>query len=185
MKSIIRKLRNHIQGTDPAQAQMEYLKQHGLRIGKNFHCFSPYAFDGNWPWLISVGDDVQISTDVKILAHDASPNIVQAHTKVGLVTIGNNVFIGAGTTVLCNTRIGSNVIIGAGSVVTGNIPDNCVAAGNPARVICSIEEFRRKHEANLETHPYFDKHPWNEWINAPEADREEMRKQLEGTFGYV
>lgn len=167
------------------QKEMDYLFAHGLKVGENFHSYSPYAFDSNWPWLISVGDDVTLSTNVKILAHDASTNRVGAHTKIGLVTIGNNVFVGAGTIVLCNTHIGSNVIIGAGSVVSHDIPDNSVAAGNPARVICSMDEFREKHQQNLKTHIYFTKHKWNEWSNASPEDWKEMRKQLESSFGYV
>jgi maltose O-acetyltransferase len=54
------------------------------------------------------------------------------------VTIGDNVWIGGNTTILPGVTIGSNVTIGAGSVVVKDIPDNCVAVGNPARVIKEI-----------------------------------------------
>lgn len=56
------------------------------------------------------------------------------------ITVGDNVWIGAGVHVLPGVTIGSNVVIGAGSVVNKDIPDNCVAAGNPCRVIRSITE---------------------------------------------
>lgn len=164
---------------------MEYLIKHGLRVGNNFHCFSPYAFDAHWPWLITVGDDVVISADVRILAHDASPNRVRASTKIGCVSIGNNVFVGAGTTILCNVRIGDNVIVGAGSVVTHDIPDNSVAAGNTARVIGSFEDYRRKHQDNLKTHKRFTEHAWDDWKNASPEEWQEMRDQLRETYGYV
>lgn len=49
--------------------------------------------------------------------------------------IGNNVILGAAVTVIGGVRIGDNVTIGAGSVVVKDIPDNCIAAGNPARII--------------------------------------------------
>lgn len=49
--------------------------------------------------------------------------------------LGDNVYIGAGSIVIGNIVIGNNVIIGAGSVVTKDLPDNCVAVGNPARII--------------------------------------------------
>lgn len=49
--------------------------------------------------------------------------------------IGDNVYIGAGALIMGPVRIGNNVVIGAGSVVTKDIPDNCVVAGNPAKVI--------------------------------------------------
>lgn len=135
--------------------------------------------------MITVGDDVLISTNVKILAHDASTNFVDSHTKVGIVSIGNNVFVGSGSIILCNTRIGNNVIIGAGSIVSHDIPDNSVVAGNPARVLCSIEEYRSKHCAALQTHPYFCQHNWDEWINATSEEWETMRSRLENTHGYV
>lgn len=55
------------------------------------------------------------------------------------VTIGNNVWIGGSVTICPGVRIGDNVVIGAGSTVTKDIPDNVVAAGNPARVIKRLQ----------------------------------------------
>jgi acetyltransferase-like isoleucine patch superfamily enzyme len=55
------------------------------------------------------------------------------------VTIGRNVFIGARSIVLKGVSIGDNSVIGAGSVVNGNVPTNVVAAGNPCRIIRSID----------------------------------------------
>lgn len=170
---------------DPAKEEMKYLIDHGIKIGNNFQSFSPFAFDSNWPWLISVGDNVLISTNVKILAHDASTNYGNNYTKIGLVSIGNNVFIGSGAIVLCNTRIGNNVIIGAGSIVSGDVPDNSVVAGNPAKLICTLDEFKEKHTQNLVSHPLFNKYNWNEWKEANQEDWKTMREQLKDTFGYV
>lgn len=51
------------------------------------------------------------------------------------ITVGNNVWIGAGCSILPGVTIGDNSIIGAGSVVTKNIPDNVLAVGNPCRII--------------------------------------------------
>ena len=64
----------------------------------------------------------------------------------GKITVGNNVFIGAKSTVLYDVEIGNNVIIGAGSLVNKNIPDGVVAAGVPCRVIGSFEEYREKYK---------------------------------------
>ena len=55
--------------------------------------------------------------------------------KNGRPVIGNNVALGASVTIIGSVRIGNNVTVGAGSVVVKDIPDNCVVAGNPARVI--------------------------------------------------
>ena len=53
----------------------------------------------------------------------------------GRPTLGDNVSLGANVTIIGKIRIGNNVIVGAGSVVTKDVPDNCVVAGNPARII--------------------------------------------------
>lgn len=54
--------------------------------------------------------------------------------------IGNNVHIGANVCIIGNITIGSNVIIGADSVVIGDVPSNCIVAGNPAKIIKRIED---------------------------------------------
>lgn len=171
----------------PEEIEAKYLEDHGFKHGKNFKNYSPGAIDHRWPFLISVGDNVLFSVDVSILAHDASTNKTGARTKVGIVEIGSNVFIGYRSTVLCNTRIGDNVIIGAGSVVTGDIPSNSVAAGNPARVICSFDEYKERHlkARNSGEHPIFNKHEWDKWIDAPQEDWNEMREMLSDTYGYL
>ena len=61
-------------------------------------------------------------------------------TSAGCPIIGNNVSLGAAVTIIGNVHIGNNVKIGAGSVVVKDIPDNCIAAGNPARIIRAIDE---------------------------------------------
>lgn len=126
-----------------------------------------------------------LSSNVKLLAHDASTCYAGAHTKIGTVKIGNNVFIGANSVVLCNTRIGDNVIIGAGSVVTCDVPSNSVYAGNPARLICSFEDFQAKHLAASQVKPFFSEHRWDEWPEVSENERRQMKEKLENTFGYV
>lgn len=55
--------------------------------------------------------------------------------KNGRPVIGNNVALGASVTIIGHVRIGNNVTVGAGSVVVKDIPDNCIVAGNPAKVI--------------------------------------------------
>lgn len=68
------------------------------------------------------------------MAHDASTGYGNRKTKIGIVRIGSDVFIGTKATVLCNVRIGDRVVIGANSVVTHDLPSNGVYAGNPARL---------------------------------------------------
>lgn len=56
-------------------------------------------------------------------------------TKYGYPTIGDNVIIFPNSIIVGDIKIGNNVIIGAGSIVINDIPDNCVVAGNPAKVV--------------------------------------------------
>lgn len=99
---------------------MEKGYAHGFRSGRNFLYNSGFPIDANWPWLLAIGDNV----GVKRLAHDASIAQVGAHTKIGIMRIGDHPYIGAKSIILCDTRIGDNGIIGAGSVVTHDIPAN-------------------------------------------------------------
>jgi maltose O-acetyltransferase len=129
---------------------------------------------------------VTVSTNVTILAHDASTNVVGAGTKLGRVTIGNNVFIGTGTIILCNTHIGNNVVVGAGSIVTRDLPDDGVYAGSPARRVCSIEEYREKmHNLRNERPDLSQIRPWNQWADASEEDRQKMCDALVDGVGFI
>ena len=56
------------------------------------------------------------------------------------ITIGNDVWIGAGVHVMPGVTIGNNVVIGGGSIVVKDIPDNCVAVGNPCRPVRAITD---------------------------------------------
>lgn len=177
IKTLVRNIRDK---RNPDLSAMKYAVEHGFVHGDNFQYNSGYPIDANWPWLISVGDNVTLSSGVRLLAHDAST------AKTGVTTkVGNNVFIGENSIVLPNVRIGNNVIIGAGSVVSKDIPNNCVFAGNPAKYLCSFEEFSDKHHQNQNEHPVFREYNWLEWKNAPKAKQDEMRQKLQNSFGYL
>jgi acetyltransferase-like isoleucine patch superfamily enzyme len=104
--------------------------------------------------LIRLGNNVHIASNVSFLTHDISYLVLNGipsvksqggvQERIGCIEIGDNVFVGSGTHILYDTKIGSNVIIGTCSVVTHDIPDNCVVAGVPAKVICSMDQFIEK-----------------------------------------
>lgn len=156
-----------------------------MKEGKNCHIYSYNGIDAGLPWLITIGDNVTISSGVRILTHDASMNVVRCGTKLGKVNIGSNVFIGCNSIILCNTKIGDQVVIGAGSVVTHNIESNSVYAGSPAKKICTIEEFRVRYEGLRQTRPSLDEiRPWNTWSEASEEEKQQMILALEGQEGF-
>lgn len=180
IKAIIRRLK----GQSATDVHKEWLLQHGLRIGEKVDCFSWHGMDANYPGLITIGNEVTIASGCRLLAHDASIGYLTRSTRVGVVEIGDHCFIGADTTILPNVRIGEWSIIGAGSLVTKDIPPHCVAAGNPARVICTVEEFRAKHEEGLRTH-YVSHKPWRAWADATPEEWAALREQCAHTYAYV
>lgn len=131
----------------------------GIKIGEKCRIFDPKntIIDTQNPHMLEIGNNVYITTGVKILTHDYSWVVLSGiYGKlpggVGNVKIGNNVFIGMDTIILKNTQIGDNVIIGANSIVSGKIEANSVYAGNPAKKIMNIEEFYiKKIEQSLES----------------------------------
>lgn len=136
LKDIIRRLTGEI----PTST----LVKRGLKVGTDFNRQQGCYIDPTHCFLIEIGNNVTFSIRVTVMAHDASTKKILGYTKIGRVTVGNNVFVGANTTILPGVHIGNNVVIGAGSVVTLSIPDNTVALGNPAKVICSLENYREK-----------------------------------------
>ena len=136
--------------------RMEYLKSH--------HVFASVGekstFMGRvvplYPNLIKIGSNVRISSKVSFICHDTIHKMLNNHPtygqaagfsypeKICCIEIGDNVFIGAGTTILYDVKIGSNVIIGTGSLINKDVPDNCVVAGVPARVIGSFDDLCNK-----------------------------------------
>ena len=132
-------------------APIAYARQLGVRLGEN--CRLINVSFGSEPWLIKLGNDVSIS-DSRFITHDGGVWVLRkkrpAIDFVAPITVGNNVFIGSGTTILPGICIGDDVIIGAGSVVARNIPASCVAAGVPARVIRSLDEYQTNILANCD-----------------------------------
>ena len=91
---------------------------------------------------VTFGDNVFIGPNCGFYAaeHPVDANLRnQGLESAKPISIGNSVWIGGGVNVIGGVTIGDNVVIGAGSVVTENIPSNCVAAGNPCRVVKTLE----------------------------------------------
>lgn len=130
----------------------KYIRMHAnmfRHIGEGVF-WQPRSFPTD-PELISLGENVKISSNVVFVNHDVTSAMLNRKYKVnsfesvcGCIEIGDNCMIGTGVTILPDVRIGSNVVIGAGSVVSKDIPDNSVAAGIPCRVIGDFEHFVEK-----------------------------------------
>lgn len=116
--------------------------------------------DGLIPQMVEIGDDFISAPGSLILAHDASLyNHIKKH-RVEKTIIGDKVFLGAYAVVLAGVRIGDGAIIGAGAIVTKDVAPYTVVAGNPAKFICTVDQYIAKCEGRdvlFETPPVFDK----------------------------
>ena len=153
IKQFIKELVFRIRG----EYTTEKLVRMGMTVGKHFGREEHVILDPSFCWLITIGDYVTLAPNVVILCHDASTRKFIGFTKCGCVSIGDHVFVGAGSYILPGVKIGDNVVIGANSTVTHNVPSNSVYAGSPAKFIMSIEEFKLKNKEKCGLLPFFEK----------------------------
>lgn len=135
-------------------AYIERLRNGGMKIGDSVVIYDS-TFDAVYPWLITIGNECTL-TGTQILCHDDSLIPFTGRREVGPVVIGNNVFIGRGSIIMPGVTVGSRVIIAAGAVVTKDVPNDVVVAGNPIKVIGSIEDVisRKEHRDRLIPHKF-------------------------------
>lgn len=132
---------------------VNHLKEEGIQIGKGTALFNPSTIiiDTQRPTMLSIGEYCKITAGVVILAHDYSRSVLrrvygEIIAEARETRVGNNVFIGMNSIILMGTSIGDNCIIGAGSVCHGKYPANSVIAGNPAKVIMTLDEYYKKRK---------------------------------------
>lgn len=118
----------------------------GLNSNGNFSAARHADIDGQCAWAVTIGDQVTLAHDVRVIAHDAATKRLTGYTAVRPVSIGDRTYVGAGAIILPGVTVGSDCVIGAGAIVSRDIPDGSVALGNPARVVTSTEELRERHE---------------------------------------
>lgn len=116
-----------------------------FKIGKGFSINENYRIVICDNTSIFIGDDCMFSYDIRLRSNDGhsifdittGENINCSYniSRDRKIVIGNHVWIGEGAEILYNTQIGNGSIIGAMSLVKSKIPNNCIAAGVPAKVI--------------------------------------------------
>jgi len=118
----------------------------GVKVGKDCRLFSSNF--GSEGYLIEIGNHVTITDGVQFITHDGGIWVFRDEDPeadvFGKIIIGDNVFIGINAIILPGVYLGPNTVVGAGSVVTKSFSGNGVIAGNPAKVICSLDEYKEK-----------------------------------------
>lgn len=180
MRRILKELVYRLRG----EYTTEKLISMGMKVGAHFVRLNGVILDPSHCWLIEIGDNVTLAPRVHIICHDASTKLFLNYTKIGRVTIGDHVFIGADSVVLPNVTIGSHVIIGANSTVTHDIPDNSVAVGSPARVICTTEAYLEKEALRMQHSPCYGEE-YTLRKSVPMTLRMRQKAELAGKIGYI
>jgi len=103
---------------------------YGMNIAKDVRISFKARIDKTNPQGLTIGEKTMVTFDAILLSHDYASRRHAAKTK-----IGSHCFIGCASVILPNITIGNHCIIAAGSVVTRDVPDNCIVAGNPAKII--------------------------------------------------
>lgn len=127
--------------------RVKYAKKVGVNFLGDVKLYGEVDW-GTEPWLITIGNNVHITNDIRFINHDGGTLLFRDRVPDLEITkpiiIGDNVYIGNNVLFLPGAKFGNNVIIGAGAVVTREIPDNSVAVGVPARVIKTADEYFEK-----------------------------------------
>jgi maltose O-acetyltransferase len=131
------------------------LRQLGLQLGEDVWLPRSTWIDPDYAFLVSIADHCGFGGDCLILAHDAQMDEFLDGARVGRVVIHESCHIGARTTILPGVEIGPRTIVGANSVVSKSLPPDTVCAGNPARVLCSLDEYLARHRHRMERSPRF------------------------------
>lgn len=130
------------------QQYIDILREKGVQIGENCEIYKG-VFWGSEPYLISIGNHVRITKDVKFITHDGGVWIFREREApdkdlIGRIRVGDNVHIGMNSIIMPGVTIGNNVVVGCGAVVTKDIPDNVIVAGVPAKVIKTSDAYLQK-----------------------------------------
>lgn len=160
------------------------LKKMGMQLGKDINLPRSTWIDVPHCFLISIGDKCGFGEGCAILAHDAMPNEYIDATRIGRIKIHESCHFGMRTIITPGVEIGPRSIVGSNSVVINDIPPETVAGGNPAKVICTLEEYMQKHIKLMEKVPVFPYKDYSIQYLTPEKIKEMLQK-LDQSIGYI
>lgn len=149
-----------------------YARHLGVNIGRD--CFIDTRYWGNEPYLISIGNNVAVTGGVRIHTHGGArvarrqfPNF----DVFGKVVIEDWAYIGSCAQIMPGVTIGKGSMVAAGAIVTKSVPPGMVVAGNPAKIICTVEDYiERNKKYNLNSKGMDSKSKQEFLLNLPEEN---------------
>ena len=136
------------------------LSRMGMHIGEDVWLPASTWIDTSHCHLIRIESHTGFGEQCMILAHDAQMDEFLDAARIGRVWIRESCHIGSRTVVLPGVEVGPRTIVGSNSVITRSLPPDTVCAGNPAKVICSLDEYLERHRERLRKLPNF---PYQEY----------------------
>src|SRR6266446_9805127 len=150
------------------------LRAMGMHIGQGVNLPASTWIDTSHCFLIRIEDWCGFGEQCLILAHDAQMDEFLDAGLIGKVTIHESCHFGSRTVILPDVEVGPRTIVGANSVISRSLPPETVCAGIPAKVICSLDEYLARHQANMAAGRQF---PWPDYnidVLTPERRTEIM-----------
>lgn len=125
---------------------IKYARHLGVRIGDD--CLIATRYWGSEPYLITIGNSVQVTENVYFHTHGGAHVARTTYPDFdvfGKIRIEDGAYIGSGSHIMPGVTIGENSLVAAGSIVTKSVPPNTVVGGNPAKVLCSTEDYIKRN----------------------------------------
>lgn len=112
-----------------------YHRMRGCQIGTNCRISRSAILDRAHPRGVHIGNNTRVLLQAMIIAHDYSRGALEGQSMWCDTRIGDNCVIGGRAMIMPGVTIGNHVYVGGGSIVTHSVPDHCIVAGNPAKII--------------------------------------------------
>lgn len=133
----------------------------GVKIGK--HCLIATRHWSTEPYLITIGDNVQVTENVYFFTHGGGNSVRRidpTFDAFGKIVVEDWAYIGSASMIMPGVTIGEGALVAAGAIVTKSVAPHTVVGGNPAKVICSTKEYyerNKKYDIGTKGKSYQDK----------------------------
>lgn len=125
---------------------VRYARAVGVKVGE--HCKLISTNFGSEPYLITLGNRVEVTAGVRFITHDGGVWVfrdeVPSVDVFGPIVVEDHAFIGVNAVIMPGVRIGPRALVAAGAVVTRDVAAGQIVAGTPAKVIGEVDDYKRR-----------------------------------------